>query len=1553
MKKRPGSIGTSPKPNSSPASEEAVNRFLVTMQGKLRELEGKYVTLVKQCRGVTQGTSRKDADASFFEETSYLQQLRSLDEDKEKLETELNYLLKAKKTLTEAGTRDDEAVKLVYSELSEALRVAQTQTLKLLQGSDWTTRSRASDIFTTLSDAVWTQVSQLRHRTEGREMKELLNEVVRLEQSKQVLDLQSEEFQESLRQKYKSRHQRDKRKIAALEGELRRLNAALQQDKVGIRSSASSLNVSLGPVASRLSAHYERNARASVSPTLIRKRVSESREELGVAERELLFNTALSDTSPARKLRTSGVQTQLQDTENADLEAKLKTLATASAKYMVKTRNLLGKVKDSQTEDALEGLTHALNSVSIESSIDLERSAISFKDKTALEHSNALLERENARLGGMLKEVQQQYHHLAESLERLQRPKGEKTDQMRRNMQESAGLTGQIKALEAALETEKKLSNKLKKDHKLALEDLIRDCTELTSEVKLLSEEKEQLLGELDAKSKAVEVARGRSLYSGRVIAQKLQEMEKEQVDCMRVTDNRVENLQRHIDQLSNKAANAIASILPRFEALKRSVLLKKAADSEEKREVERVKLALQEKNRAFDQLGNELKRQETALTAEIKRVNSLLSEQKQHIESLTAGTRTKDEEIIDLREEIAVLQAEIAQISEEKASIEGNFEVFRMSNQLKSVQEVPFEASFSFEERAEGALEQNLGSAQDVLEVQVQELEGELKQIKDKLASEEAEKVALKTEKENLTAKNSALQGEMRNLQGKIAELARNIEEIDGERQALSAENDRLKEQSQKFTTFLTEQRQSHQANQRKSESKASDLQSELISLKQDLNSAVSREAMLTEQLASAELTIKRQTAEIETAKLESNRKERELREGADRLKAEITLLEAKHKETTAEMKRQISDFEGQIRKKGKEIEENRGLVDTLKQDQSRHMEELAELNKLKSALETKSRETQQLRESLQSLTHSHRQISEESSYKGEELSLLTAQNATLEQSLKSLSDQMHNLRLEAAAKASSWSQERENQRNQVLALAQSMQETEERCTELRDQAEEARSALKRQENTLISRNAEVKSLEGGKKKLEMQVSSLVADLKAAEIAAKAAKEDSEAAVSALNAQLQTQKDHVASLESELERRSKSLEALQTRSCELESLLGSSPPTLLAAALQREKLLSLRLSLWASDLDIHISEENFEKGIERFTDALALLAKEKQSLERNLNSVLESTAQAGDSSSELRMEIEKLHGKMEGLRETVEMQRRDIERLGREGERGKEALEEERRRWGEKEREWEGRNRDLLTDVAAKETRCMALEREVAAVQQALSEAEQREEAIKLQLAQKTQELENLQEVGVQSSSKAVTSRPTSPDLDFAEEEIAHSSPGSELSFRDQLQRLVQPPIGPGSVVKTVQHDGQVWNLISIGDQKYSWVLPKAAEGSDSGEDAEDRMRKMEFELMKQQQTLTKAAEMLRQYTPRVFPDVIQAINYVLSQFAASPRPRPQSQHLSAKDSKESIFKLQLGGLRDSQDLLDTPRVMSNRTPKEPSSSMERQFQLIEQGKG
>lgn len=1504
------------------------------------------MTLVKQCRGVTQGSSRKDADTSFFEETSYLQQLRSLDEDKEKLENELNYLLKAKKTLTEAGAKDDEAVKVVYSELSEALRIAQTQTLKLLQGCDWTTRSRASDIFTALSDAVWTQVSQLRHRTEGREMKELLNEVVRLEQSKQVLDLQSEEFQESLRQKYKSRHQRDKRKIAALEGELRRLNAALQQDKAAIRSSASSLNVSLGPVTKRLSTHYEGHIRASVSPTLIRKRVSESREELGVAERELLFNTALSDTSPARKLRTSGVQTQLQDTENADLEAKLKTLATASAKYMVKTRNLLGKVKDSQTEDALEGLTHALNSVSIESSIDLERSALSFKDKAALEHSNTLLERENARLGSMLREIQQQYHQLAGSLERLQRPKGEKTEQMRRNVQESEG---QVKALEAALETEKRLSNKLKKDHKLALEDLIRDCTELTSEVKLLSEEKEQLLGELEAKSKAIEAVRGRSLYSGRAIAQKLQEMEKEQVNCMKITDNRVENLQRLIDQLSTKAAKAISSILPRFEALKRSVLLKKGADSEEKREVERVKLALQEKTKAFDHLENELKRQETAFTAEIKRVNSLLSDQKHHFEAFTAETKAKDTEISNLRQEIAVLQAEISQISQEKAEIEGNFEVFRTSNQLKSVPEVPFEGSFSFEER-EAALEQNLGSAQDVLEVQIQELEGEIVQIKDKLAAEVAEKTAFKNEKENLTAKNSALQGEIRNLQGKIAELSRNIEEIDEERQVLTAENERLKEQSQKFTTFLTEQRQSHQANQRKSESKASDLQSELISLKQDLNSAVSREIMVSEQLTSAESTIKRLTTDLETVKLENSRKERDLREDADRLKSEITLLEAKNKEINAEMKRQISDFEGQIRKKGKEIEENRALVDTLKQDQSRHMEEIAELSKLKSLLETKSRETQQLRESLQSLTHSHRQISEECSCKGEELALLTSQNATLEQSLKSLSDQMHNFRLEAAAKASNWSQERENQRNQVLALAQSMQEAEERCTELREQLEKAQSALKIQENTLISKNSEGKSLEIAKKKLENQVNSLVADLKTAEIAAKTAKEESEAAVSALNAQLQTQKDHIASLESELERRSHSLESLQTRSNELETLLGSSPPSLLSAALQREKLLSLRLPLWASDLDIHISEENFEKGIERFTDALALLAKEKQSLERNLNSVLESTAQAGDSSSELRTEIEKLHVKMEGLRETVEGQRRDMERLGREG---REAVEEERRKLQEREREWEGRNRDLAADVTARETRCKELEQEIAAVQQALRESEQREEDIKLQLIQKAQEVENLREGGMQSSSKEATPRAISPDLDFAEEEIPHSSPDSELSFKDQLQRLIQPPIGPGSVVKTVQHDGQVWNLISVGDQKYSWVLPKATEGSDSGEDAEDRMRKMEFELMKQQQTLAKAAEMLRQYTPRVFPDIIQAINYVLSQFPASPRARPQSQHLSSKDSKESIFKLQLGGLRDSQDLLDTPRVMSNRTPKEPSSSMERQFQLIEQGKG
>jgi len=778
------------------------------------------------------------------------------------------------------------------------------------------------------------------------------------------------------------------------------------------------------------------------------------------------------------------------------------------------------------------------------------------------------------------------------------------------------------------------------------------------------------------------------------------------------------------------------------------------------------------------------------------------------------------------------------------------------------------------------------------------------------------------------------------------MSELGRELDEIGAEMKALSDENGRLKEQSQKFTTFLSEQKQSHQVSLRKAESKASDLQTGLLALQNDLSLATARETALADQVSSAELTIKRLSSETETLRREGDHKERELRETVGKLRAEVALGEGKNRELAADLKRHLGEAEGQVRQKEKEAEGLRQVIETLKQDQGRHMEELG---KAKSSLETKTREVQQLRESLQSLSHSHRQVSEESGYKGEELALLTSQNTSLELSLKSLADQMHTFRLEAAAKAASWSQERESQRNQVLALARSLQEAEERCAELKEQVEEVESALKRQENALISKNSEAKTLEAAKKKLEMQVSSLVSDLKTTEIAVKAAKGDSESAISALNAQIQTHKDHISSLESELDRRCKALEALQARCTELEPLLGSSHPSVLAAALQREKLLSLRLSLWASDLDIHITEEDFERGIERFTDALSLLAKEKQSLERNLNSVLESTAQAGDSSAELRLEIEKLHGKMEGLRSTVEAQRREMEGVRREAER---TVEEEKQAAELRLEQLAGKSRDQLaglqTDLAVKEARCTVLERELASLQQALSETQQREEAAQLQLAQKIHELEHLPE-SLLSSNKS-TPKALSADLDFAEEDIAPSSPGSEVSFKEQLQRLVQFPTGPGSVLKTVQHDGQVWNLISVGDRKYSWVQPKEAEGSDSGEDAEDRMRKMEYELMKQQQTLTKAAELLRPHTPRAFPDLLQALNFLLSQIA-SPRARPPSQHLSAKDSKESIFKLQLGGLRDSQDLLDTPRVMSNRTPKEPSSSMERQFQIIDQG--
>lgn len=1441
MKKRPGSIGSSP--NASPASEEAVNRFLVTVQGKLKQLEDKYISLAKQCKG--QKTTSKDTDASFLDEAAYLQQLRALDEDKDKVETELNYLLKAKKTLAEASSSDTEAVQQVYADLSDALRSAQTQALNLLQGSEWAVRSRVSDIFTGLSDAVWTQVSLLRSRTEGREMKELLNEVVRLEQSKQVLDLQSEEFQESIRQKYTSRHHRDKRKIASLQSELARLQQLLHSERPQIRSSSTSLNVSL-----KASLPHPRFQRVSISPPM-KKRVSESTEDLGITEKALLFSTTLSDISPNRKLRTSAVQTHLSDAENADLEGKLRTLAAASAKYIAKTRTLLGKRRDVQAEDALESLTQALNSVSVESSVDLERSGLSLRDKSTVEHTNSLLEKENLRLTSLLTEVQRRYRHLSESLERLQQSPG-----VKRQSQDSA----RVKDLEFALETERKQNQKLKNEHKTALEDLIKDCTELTSEVKLLSEEKEQLLTDLESKNKLFDLERGRNRLSTRSLRQILQENDHFCSDKLRFLDNRVLILHRKIDHLGIKLPLAVSRISTRFSALQKSILREKNQANEGKKDNERLKTALLEVNKTSEQLLNELKSQ----SMEMKKITG-------EINTCEAKLKEKDEILKEKMKEIENLKGKIEEINREKF----DFDRKRSENPVISPAEIaenPLETSFSFENPSNPLLEENLASEQPVLEVQNQELEAEIVNLREKIALMETIMATLRGEKENMLTQASIIQSNFGKLERELGEIVKNKEN-------LQEENEKLKEQVEKFNLFLTEQKQSQMANLKKAENRENELKNEIERLKKAENSAILREEALKRDLKNSEETIERLEAAAESLKIDGNTHNSEQISTIKSLRSQISQLEASLKDQIQASKRLSSKFEGEISEKDREIESL-----SLEKDRIE-----SEIGQMKALLEAKYRENQQFRENIQSLTLSNRQLTLDFQDKDDELSLFKSQNSALERKIEEISGKMQDIRLETAQKTADMSQERQNQRNQGLLLAEKLQETEEKCALLREKVENMEILVKKAELEINRKNEEIKNAENEKKSLESQLKSMISELKQSENAVKSGND--------------------------------AYEALNKQYLSLHSVLGPLSPSDLPSKLLRERIFSENFPIWTQEIDLKLSEGDFEVSIRRFTEGLEGLMKEKQSLERNLNGVLESTAQGGDSGVELRLEVEKLQGKVEGQGREIEQLRLERRRLDRE----REGLEQ--------------KLADLQAETGFKSTQIASLEAELVGLKQTTADFHRLEDSLRQQLAAKVQEIAALHEVLSSSGEDSAES----PGLDFAEEIIAPASPGSENSLKEQLRGLVQRTVGPGSVVKVVKHEGQVWNLVYVGEKRYSWVIPKELKPTDSIEDAEDQMRRMEFELMKQQQTLSRAADMLRPHTPRHFPDLLQAIDYVTTRLTSHPRG------VSAQlPSQDPLPKLPISGLRDSQDLLDTPRVMTNR---EKSSSMERQFQLIDQG--
>ena len=443
-------------------AEKELDGVLFSLSQKLRSLEDRSQRLTVQCKGLRRAP----------QVAAGLGKLQSLQDLRNALSQELLRVLSRR-----AGSEQQSSS--VYAALSDMLTRAQTGFFGLLSRSmpEFQAKAQATELFISLSDGVWGELQKLRS---GYEAKETISEAGRLMRDLEATQSQLQGLETALRDNLARSLADLKEKNSLLSNEIQQIEAQTHsRGYVTTTSSCSSPADMLFQDRRRLRSTepvppLELPVRSTFGPTP--SSFEGSQRSQGKRVEEL-------------RSQVQGLRTQLAAlhrnpyTEVSGEKASWLDLAETAREYVRESKEMVCGSGVPRAVQTLKALICALKGTFTQQkhSISPETSAKSTQTLPVLsEETSKSPETDQKQLEATLKSSELRSEQLLQQLESCKEDLAKQST----TLTELKAVKKEKLALERMLEAVETASKTAKKEHEKALEELVTDCQELTSELK-------------------------------------------------------------------------------------------------------------------------------------------------------------------------------------------------------------------------------------------------------------------------------------------------------------------------------------------------------------------------------------------------------------------------------------------------------------------------------------------------------------------------------------------------------------------------------------------------------------------------------------------------------------------------------------------------------------------------------------------------------------------------------------------------------------------------------------------------------------------------------------------------------------------------------------------------------------------------------------------------------------------------------------------------------------------------------------------------------------
>ena len=461
-------------------AEKELDRVLFSLSQKLRSLEDRSQRLTVQCKGL-----RKAPQVA-----ADLGKLQTLQDRRNLLSKELLRVLSYRPVSEQSAS--------VYAVISDMLTSAQSGFFELLNRAipEFQAKSKATELFIALSDGVWGELQKLRSGFEVRDAKGIIGEAGRLMRELEAAQTQLQGLETAIRDNLSRSIEDLKEKNLLLTSEIEQIEAQTRsRGYITTNSSCSS------PIDQLLS--QDRRRLRSTEPLPVPPLNLPVRSTFGPAKMQSSVGGS-ERTGKGRRLedlrsQVQGLKMQLAAlhrypyTEPVEDKEEWMELARSASEYVRESKEIVRGSGVMRAMQTLKVLIRTLKGVykhsdvsqhqqaSLESPPALQSPTPSHQsDKTHLEEVINSLETDKLQLEKTLKSSQLHSEQLSLQLETCKHDL-DKTTKTRAELQT---VKKEKLDLERLLEAVKAGNQMARKEHEIALEELVTDCQELNNELK-------------------------------------------------------------------------------------------------------------------------------------------------------------------------------------------------------------------------------------------------------------------------------------------------------------------------------------------------------------------------------------------------------------------------------------------------------------------------------------------------------------------------------------------------------------------------------------------------------------------------------------------------------------------------------------------------------------------------------------------------------------------------------------------------------------------------------------------------------------------------------------------------------------------------------------------------------------------------------------------------------------------------------------------------------------------------------------------------------------